>query len=79
MVSEFIADCRRIEDWGQEQDAVWQAYIKSRASRGQKMGVDFTWRDLPVVNVDLPSRHKVGVHPAAQDGAHLESQPASQV
>jgi hypothetical protein len=67
MVSDFVADCRRIDEWGKE----WGAMLLEFALEhpGQQLGVDFTLEDLPYLAVDLPSRRKACVHPAAQDSS----------
>jgi len=46
------------------------------AHPGQELGVDFSLEDLPLLAVDLPSRRKVSVPLAAQDGEHSENLPA---
>jgi len=56
MVSDFVADCRRIDEWGIEQGRATLDFIKARP--GQKLGVDFTLEDLPLLTIDLPSHRK---------------------
>jgi hypothetical protein len=64
-VSDFVADCRRIEEWGKEQFAATAKFLAGRP--GQKAGVDFAWEDLPFVAIDLPSRRRELDRQAAQD------------
>ena len=72
MISDFVADCRRIEEWGKEQFEATRKFMAERA--GQKLGAEFTLEDLPRVAIELPSRRKALCHSAGQGQKTVENQ-----
>jgi hypothetical protein len=72
-VSDFVADCRRIEEWGKEQGRVWLKYVMDRP------GQTINPRDLPLVAIDLPSRRRAAVRQAEQGDSSVENPLTPQV